>query len=394
MSIKNLGLALASLAVMFLCAEIALRLHDLSQRQPTGGPRLPTGKIHDYFYYDANGCFRIVPHAVGLHRPYEGQTPVTVRINGHGFRGPDPNTNARTRVVFVGDSIVFAGGVPDETTFVRVSEGILNRSLSDSQRPVECLNLGTTDAGTVQYAAKVRDHALHLKPDVIVLGFYLNDSRPPQGFLGEDGYGNGERRLVNGLLYRSAAVRGLHTVYRSVKFSRNKRLSVRFRWVDRFRSGVWTDDPEACKRLIEEADYDWGAAWVTSSWSAVERDLTVMADLCRKQDVRFVLVCFPASPQVHFTGSFPRLFYPQEKLASICAEMSIPFLDLLPVLRGHRDEHLFSDQCHLTATGNHVAAEALAPWLTTFVRDREQSPNHSAASKISALVAPNPQTER
>ncbi|MFH0909470.1 MAG: hypothetical protein V1929_11980 [bacterium] len=370
--IKKLCLVLASVLVLFLCAEIGLRLQRPHRETKDGIQHLPTGKIHDYFYFDTNGCFRIVPHSVGLHRPYEGKTPVSININSQGFRGPEPEANAATRIVFVGDSIVFDGGVTDENTFVRLSEEALNHSLPEHNRPANCLNLGTTDVGVPQYLAKVRHHALLLEPSIIVLGFYLNDSRPPQGFLGEDGYSTAERRLTHSPLYGLLTIQQLHAMYRRVKFSHDKQLSVRFQWADRFGSRRWVDNQEECERLIDEAQYDWGAAWVDGSWDSVEHYLRSIADMCRQQDVLLVVVCFPASPQVDFAGSFPRLFLPQDTLAKICMGMSVPFLDLLPALRNHKDEHLFNDQCHLTSRGNQIVADVLAPWLKAFIiRDRD-----------------------
>ena len=356
-------LVVVGMLVFFICAEIGLRVGSTAGVLSSEGSPQPTGRIHDFFSFDTDGCFRIVPGSSGLHRPYEGRDPVTVRINSEGFRGPEPRTDSVTRVVFVGDSIVFDGGVPDEKTFVRLAEERLNRSLPSRRCPAECLNLGTTDAGAAQYVAKVKHHALGLRPDLIVVGFYLNDARPPQGFLGEDGYSAAERGLVRSPFYRLLTVRRGHEIYRLVKFSRDKTLSVRFRWTNRFKAGIWTSDRKEWERLVAEAEYDWGAGWVENTWPAVEEHLSMIVGLCRQNGILPAIVCFPVSPQVQVADPFPSMQYPQEKLAEIARRIGVPLLDLLPALREHRQEPLFNDQCHLTSPGNRVVADELAPWI-------------------------------
>src|SRR5262249_45004045 len=71
---------------------------------------------------------------------------------------------------------------------------------------------------------------------------------------------------------------------------------------------------------------------------------------------RFGLVVFPFRFQVEAKAPPPSV---QEALAAFCARETIPFVDLLPVLRP-RGPAAFVDYDHLSAEGAALAAEALA----------------------------------
>lgn len=181
---KKIMLSVGSMVFLFFCMEATLRLLDSKRENSTPSSREFTRRIHDFFYYDPNGCFRIVPNAVGLHKPFIGEKPIVVKINSRGFRGPEPRTTPTRRITFIGDSIVFNGGIEYDQTFVATIEQSLNNTSTTGKLPYECLNLGTTDAGIEQDYLKSKYHALMLRPEAIVLNFYLNDSRPPTGVSG------------------------------------------------------------------------------------------------------------------------------------------------------------------------------------------------------------------
>lgn len=390
---KKVSLAAATLLLCCLCLEAALRVHraltlppadaDASNREPDGQ------SIHRCFRYDADGCFRIEPGCVGTHPSADGRTRITIHINQHGFRGPEPSDDDATRIVFVGDSVVFSGGVPDPDTFVRRTQTTLNRILPPHAAPVQCFNLGISDAGVVEYEAKVRHHALSLRPRMVVIGFYLNDARPPQGFLGEEGYAPWERRLIRSPLNRLLLVRKGHDLYREIRFTRHPTLSRRFQWVPRYQAGLWRQNPAEWCRLIDEAAYDWGAAWVDDAWPIVEKHLRAIADICREQQVELMLVSFPAAPQMDAAFTCDGRPEPHQRMREICQRLNIPWLDLLPILRRRRHEPLFADQCHLTARGSAIVAEALADWLSPLIA----SSRPAAAidePRPSATTAPQP----
>jgi len=346
--------------LFFLAAETGLRLVNAFSRSSV---HPNTGRIGDYFYDDENGCFRIKPNSTGFHLPYQQQEPIRISINSQGFRGPELKSEKSRRLIFIGDSIVFNAGVPQEQTFTALLEEKLNADLSPRDKAWECLNLGTTDAGVRQYFLKIRDHALELKPEAVIIGLYLNDSRPPQGFLGEHGYQNWEKSLRKNILYKLLTIQHLHRYYRQVKFSRNHALLNRFRWVPAFVEKRYLQNEKEWQHLVVAAEFDWGAAWQKQAWSDIRRELQEITQLCRDEKVELMLFSLPVSAQVEIKANYQDLDFPQQQSKEMAEELGIPFLDLLPEFRQHRDKEIFYDQCHLTATGNQLTAKAINEWL-------------------------------
>lgn len=107
----------------------------------------------------------------GNERPEEW---VRLTINAHGLRGeefPLAKEPGEVRVLCMGDSFVFGGGLPDESTFPAIAE-----TLYPPPPPkVRFLNAGGNGYDTRQSAAYAEQYAGRLSPDVLVLGFNWND---------------------------------------------------------------------------------------------------------------------------------------------------------------------------------------------------------------------------
>lgn len=79
------------------------------------------------------------------------------------------------RILFMGDSITLAWGVNDEDSWVRRIE---NSGRHADGKPLECLNAGNMQYDTVQSAALLHSLVDEVKPDLVVLNFYINDFKP------------------------------------------------------------------------------------------------------------------------------------------------------------------------------------------------------------------------
>jgi len=108
-----------------------------------------------------------------------------VRTEGHGFRLPDPATEARRRpgdrlAVALGDSLTFGWGVPEGQTFPDQLERLLSaRCPATGARPVIVANAGIGNCNTSmevqRYKLRIRPY---LHPDWVILGFSFNDAEP------------------------------------------------------------------------------------------------------------------------------------------------------------------------------------------------------------------------
>lgn len=113
------------------------------------------------------------------HRP-DAEAPlmgVVVRTNSFGFRGgsiPEKAPAGVARIAFVGDSITLGWGVAEQETF---ANQILTM-LAQQGRKVDGFNLGVGNLNTAQELALFRDAGERMHPDIIVLGFTINDAEP------------------------------------------------------------------------------------------------------------------------------------------------------------------------------------------------------------------------
>jgi lysophospholipase L1-like esterase len=94
--------------------------------------------------------------------------------NSKGFRGTReyavPKPAKVFRIITLGDSVVDGYGVEDDQTF----SALLERKLS-AQRPTEVANLGIAGFSTAEELIQLQNVGLELQPDLVVLGYFVND---------------------------------------------------------------------------------------------------------------------------------------------------------------------------------------------------------------------------
>ncbi len=102
---------------------------------------------------------------------------VMVQTDSLGMRGKDIPVAAPegvARIAFVGDSITLGWGVAEHETFARQ----VVDNLVKAGRKVDGFNLGVGNYNTVQELSSLRNVGAGLKPDIIVLAYFLNDAEP------------------------------------------------------------------------------------------------------------------------------------------------------------------------------------------------------------------------
>lgn len=372
-NIRRALAAAGALLFALLAAELVFWIKDgmgearlLRDMELVSGGNAGTGaksyrSIHEYTFLDDKGCVRMIPGSKGVHPSCDYKDiSILVSINSEGIRGPELLPTPEKRILFLGDSIVFAGGVPLERTFVRQLEARLNPGCAArGGYGVEVLNFGASDSGIGQHYARLLHHGLRLKPDYVFLGLYLNDAVPSQGVFGAASMDAVEIFLESPLLSRSSLARHVEKYYRQVKYAGRDDMRRRFRWVERFNARKYLKDREDLIPLVREADLDWGAAWLPESWDKIRFYLEKISVLCRDNGIRLAVFLFPAEPQVRSDVPWEDLDYPQRQMAEIADELGVPFCDLLPGLRLKKEKRIFVDQCHYFTEGNDVVASII-----------------------------------
>lgn len=304
---------------------------------------------------------RFVPNAhVVIKNHFLSKQDVRMDINSLGFRGAElaekqPN---EFRILFLGDSITVADYLPEDQSFVSVVGKELNNSLPG--RKVTVINSGIGNIGLEEEVNILEDTVAAVKPDLVVVDFYLNDSRPPWGFSGEIG--------DRGWLRRHSLI--ADTIYRQLEERRwvEKQGVDRFAWVEPAERSDWKNDPKALTELAALAKYDWGAGWDESSWTKVEAEFQRLQKIASQARAKVWVVALPVRFQVEAKYLADA---PQRSLETLTKKFGFAFYDLLPELRKHQDETLYFDHCHPDTRGNALIGQILSRELLAALKPPE-----------------------
>jgi len=298
----ELLLLLGSVAFFLIVAEAAVRLLKADKPLPTG-----------YAPVDTNRRFM---------RPK----------NSRGYRDLE-RTVAKPpgvrRVVSLGDSFAWGASVEFEDAYPqRLERGLRRRR----REPWQVVNLPLPGMNTVDEAAQLESEGMAYGPDVVLLGFVLNDS--------EDANAAEARRVAEWaepkekprhLLDHSALYRLVST--RLWATAENRRR------VSGYKSMYADDAP---------------------GWIAARAALRRMGGLCRERGVPFVVVIFPLFGNPLDDGyPFPEI---HAKVAQAAAEAGAKVVDLLPAYRGLRWELLVvngADDEHPNEIAHRIAANVI-----------------------------------
>jgi len=282
---------------------------------------------------------------------------VELRTNSLGYRGPELGEKTGRRILFLGDSITFADYLPEEESFVRQVETLARGKGLDW----ETVNAGVGSISLKTELAILLETGLSVQPDVVVLGWYLNDFQDSPGVeVHSPGFLARHSRLAFALSRLGKPDPGVGV------------LQVPWKkwwaeWTQDDLPGLVAGNPEraAFYQEVGTAFYDWGGAWSPHAWEEMRPLLAEFVRVSRRAGALPVWLAFPARPQVEaaFDASLP-----QQRLAEVADELDVPLLDLLPLLRevdGRTEAPLFYDQCHHTSEASRALAQAIFTWLET-----------------------------
>jgi len=347
-----------------------------------------------YYYNELGGARRHIPNKVGKERSWDNQGHVDIAINSLGFRGPETSLEKPRgikRILFVGDSITLGGRLLEKDIYVNKVEKKLSENYPNQ---FEVLNAGVGDTGLAEELDFFKKVGINTQPDFVVLCWYLNDGRPTVGFPEEKIYKNLFLKWAhqNQVLKNSYFAGYLYDKFRKFLVKREMINDTRFQWADFYNRGSWRQDPEAFRKLIELAKFDWGDGWNSPSLEGMFKMILEMKSLSEKNLARFALVILPGQAQVYTDIQNSFVYYPQSKMRDFCKSNKIPCLDILPPLLQRRQEQIFYDQCHYTPHGNTIVANLISDFLKTTFSLGPSGNGQSGKSNQNAVSQPAAQT--
>jgi len=257
--LQRAGIALLALAITLGAIEIGMRITGAGDPSQGRGRRSYVGPAEhpDLDYAPRPGARATAGH-------------VRVSINSHGFRDREyerARTPGVARIAVLGDSIAFGSGLPLQETFPKQLEALL----AEAGRSTEVLNLGVFGYDVVDEVAFFEQVGAGFQPDLVILGFCINDvgihSANSRGLgWGQDLEGLGKHsRLARWLLQRrerTLLMQDFHRLNQDDEFSRQYAGSI----------DSLEGDPEQRSRLADlRAALDAAAAPVPfAEWYASE----------------------------------------------------------------------------------------------------------------------------
>lgn len=258
-------------------------------------------------------------------------------VNALGYRDLDrvqPKPEGVRRAVCLGDSFTWGVGVLFDDAWPQRIERTLSRSRGERW---EAVNLAEPGMNAVQYASRLESEGWGYVPDVVVMGWVMNDSEDEDAAEARRAVDwadeqQRERSATEAFLDRSALVRLLRT--RVAATVENRRRTTGYR-------SMYADDYKG--------------------WAAARRALAAMGGMCRAHGVPFVVVIFPlfANP---LDARYPFADL-HAKVAQAAGDAGAKVVDLLPryasvdwrllVVDGTNDEHP-------NEIAHRIAAQAIA----------------------------------
>ena len=299
---------------------------------------------------------------------------IEIHTNSLGYRNRELQQKTLTRVLFLGDSITFEDYAHEPETWVRQIEV---RSWKTAY-PLETINAAKGGLSMSDELAILEETGISTQPDVVVLGFYLNDLRESYGFHVGQLPGLLDRSYLAWFLSKSINLFHVHMEIRRFRSDEMHVFAAEIAHRVPPNEGNSLRDQGAFYREVIQQLQDWGGSFSDLHWQFMTPLFERFRALADRYGFLPLIVVFPVHLQVHaeFLEDFP-----QRKIAAIARRLDIPLLDLLPILRQVRlqnERNLFHDHCHYTQFGDEVISEAVLNFINdnTKVRAFDQIPKH------------------
>ena len=292
---------------------------------------------------------------------------VPVKINAKGLRGPEVayTKPADTfRILYLGDSVTFGFLLfHDEETFPYQVEMVLEERLN--QENVETVNAGVGGYSPWQHYRYLAGEGLRYAPDLVGVGFVLNDVTEKFDLFRFGGSEEGYQ------LEHTAFSNFDHWASRSSILYVGKQLGARLRFsrqVSDIRQAAIVQEALKVEMLAYEPEHP----DVRAAWQLTLDNLGQIFTLAQGRDIPVALVVFPFTFQfedVEDVEDVIALSTPQTIVSQYARNQGVPVLDLLPLLAqtiaqaGLTPSTYFLDRDHLSPLGSEVVAIMIADFL-------------------------------
>lgn len=356
---------LAGLTILFVASVLALGLAEIATRLLFGNTVVLFPRFHTDVQYGPYHMRRLEPSTSFTHTSVDGRWEFTT--NAQGFRDTHDYAYEKPpgvqRVLCLGDSHTQGFEVHQDRTYATVIE----RRLQRLGHHVEVLNTGVSGFGTAEQLAFFENEGIRYKPDVVVVGWFINDFDDNEKtglFRLKDGVLSAEKfehipgvnavKLVNSIPGLEWA--GQHSYFYSLLFNR-----------------VW----EARKRILSQQnsasmrdEMTTRVAHQGAEISSYQLDLSAallqrLHEVCKKHGIRLLVLDIPWVPHDNtgFSTSMPPVFASRVEKTSDALlranDVLGPYVGVADIFVPHGQRHI-SETSHLMF--GMEAAKHIADW--------------------------------
>jgi len=309
---KNLILLFTTLVICFILLEIFARLFLVE-----AGYGYPV----DMFIPDDKLAFKLNPN---FNDYFSGEMfkDIPIKINSDGLRDYEGVLNNKI-ILGVGDSVTFGAGTSLEDTYLAL--------LEDRLEEYDVVKAGVPSYEFEQYLEYIKSKGFAYKPELIIIGFVLNDINQVK------------KEEIQDYMFRERKIRDI--LKKSCRFC----------------GFVWKSTRSIISSFKDEDYYDVYAEylkekWTGPEWDLLKRNILELKELCELRDVRLLFVIFPFKDQLVNGDTLQ-----QERLIRLLEEEGIEYIDLYSYL--DENSYLVNDDVHLNLKGNTEVSKVLSNYI-------------------------------
>lgn len=166
-------LAIISTVFSLIFGELLLRIVKPQPLYSFEQGLFTNSKDHDYY---------LTPFVNKIHS--QPEYSYVIKANSYGFRGSEPNFNAKYRVLMLGDSFGMGQGVREAKNLCELSQAFLKKKGMD----IDIFNTSVSGYSGINQLGVLNRFIKNYYPNLVVLLFYWNDIGQKQSLKVQNGY--------------------------------------------------------------------------------------------------------------------------------------------------------------------------------------------------------------
>lgn len=344
-NIINIVLLFTSIIICVVFMEIGIRIWNPLIAKPR--------QAHVHRASDTLG-WELIPDAYGV-----GKTGNKIKVNSAGFRDIEHKIQKEKntyRIMVVGDSFTFGMGVNLEDTYAKQ----LERLLTSTDRPVEVINCGVVGYVMWQNVETLKQKVLQYRPDLVVLGVFLNDIRksiPPYkentNWKARNPFEKKDSKMMN-YFYLSNFIKNWQRRYEAK--NRHRRGYEYLKGIEERKAAFDNLEPGDKKYFWYKIMHGKLEKKYYTEFAKALRNFVDIAESIGAE----VLVCMiPDAAQIHK----PNRQHNNHFVKKTCSQIGTPFADATTRFEQEADPkllYLFPVDAHNSPLGHRLIAEAIA----------------------------------